>query len=563
MFVVAILRHGLRLLLPVAIASTVYLYLYPVFHGCGFPAIPANSTDARTAYLQTASLHLPRFASSFIPSRAAPFRLLALGDPQLEGDTSIPYRDRPPLPHLETFLSHVLFRSDQPSVRHRLRQSLHDLIDVLLEDIPNELEALRKTVDLFGNDFYLAHIYRTMDWWAQPTHTAAMGDLVGSQWIDDDEFDRRASRYWSRVVRGADRVPDHLALYPAMEYDLSAYLGDNSTTWRRQILNVAGNHDIGYAGDLTSERLARFERAFGKASYELRFELSVQDAVLNATIFDEDSNPDSDRLTPELRIVVLNDMNIDTPAINAALQDETYSFINAVIETSTAVEFLGHFTLLLTHIPLYKPEGVCVDSPFFDFHGEHEGGGVKEQYQLSADASKGFLEGIFGMSGDGSAPGFGRGRRGVILNGHDHEGCDTYHYINQSLQGDDRAWNVDRWRNAKADGIVGASGVPGMREITVRSMMGDFGGHVGLLSAWFDEAAWEWRFEYVTCALGQQHIWWAIHVLDIVVLVAGLVYGLLVVMPSQGTVPVVKASAPSGKTEGKAASEAVAAMKSK
>lgn len=540
MFLVALLRHGLRLLVPVAIAATIYLYIYPVFHGCGFPVIPnVNSTagpdhDALSAFAETAWLHLPPVAARSIGrhSRLAPFRLLALGDPQLEGDTSIPNAYGPQLPHLTTLVSHALFRSEQSSLRLRLRQVLHDLIDLFLDDLPNAAETLRKRIDLVGNDFYLAHIYRTMDWWAQPTHVAAMGDLVGSQWIDDGEFDRRATRYWTRVVRGAQRIPDDQASYPAAEYDLAAYLGSDdaaAAAWRTRVLNVAGNHDIGYAGDLTEERLARFEQAFGKANYEVRFELPVADPVANATIFDEQDNPDSDRLPPELRIIVLNNMNLDTPALSGALQDATYSFINAVIETSTAVEFLGHFTILLTHIPLHKPEGICVDGPFFDFHEAHDGGGVKEQNQLSSDASRGFLEGVFGLNGDPASPGQGRGRRGVILNGHDHEGCDTYHYINQSAPAEERSWIVERWAAAKDHGVARAELIPGMREITVRSMMGDFGGNSGLLSAWFDEATWEWRFEYATCSVGRQHIWWAIHVLDLVVIVAGLAYCLLAV----------------------------------
>ena len=54
--------------------------------------------------------------------------------------------------------------------------------------------------------------------------------------------------------------------------------------------------------------------------------------------------------------------------------------------------------------------------------------------------------------------------------------------------------------------------------------MGDFGGNAGLLSAWFDEQIGEWRFEYDTCSVGTQHIWWAVHVLDIVTLVFSLLY---------------------------------------
>ncbi|KAJ9155870.1 Protein TED1 [Coniochaeta hoffmannii] len=530
------LRNGLRLLrvlVPLSLILTIYLYLFPLFLQCAFPLPQPDNTGVDTGsagFRETARLH---YSSADGGRQLAPFRLLALGDPQLEGDTSIPNARGKSFPHLSSLISRLSFRTAHHSLRERVRQSLHDTVDFYFEDIPNTIESIRKRIDLFGNDFYLAHIYRTVRWWTQPTHITVLGDLVGSQWLDDDEFDRRSQRYWTRVFRGGERVPDDVARLPGEDYDLAGVLGqfgDNETAeaWRRRVINVAGNHDIGYAGDINDERFSRFERAFGKANYELRFELPVTNTTLSATLYDEQTNPDSPRLVPEIRVVVLNDMNLDTPALSTPLQDATYAFVNSVINTASAVEFAGHLTVVLTHIPLYKPEGVCVDAPFFDFH-EHDGT-LKEQNQLSADASRGFLEGIYGMNGDRNAPGAGRGRPGVILNGHDHEGCDTWHFINQSLGGEDRKWEVRRWREAKEAGLPGREGLPGIREVTVRSMMGDFGGNAGLLSAWFDEKAWEWRFEYATCAMGTQHLWWLVHILDLATVLVAVGTGVLAVV---------------------------------
>ncbi|KAK3382036.1 hypothetical protein B0T24DRAFT_600349 [Lasiosphaeria ovina] len=547
----AILRNGLRLLVPLSVAATISLYFYPIFAGCAFPLPPdqygvGSADTGRAAFVETAKLHWPysnTTDNSSLPSLAdplrshAPFRLLALGDPQLEGDTSIPTDYLGVFPHLRSLVRRLTFRSSHASFRHRVRDSLHDVVDILLEDVFNALESVRKRIDLFGNDFYLAHIYRTLHWWTRPTHVTVLGDLVGSQWLEDAEFFRRASRFWSRVFRGAERVPDHLAAYPADEYDLAGYLdggaSNESEAWTRRVINVAGNHDIGYAGDINENRVERFERAFGKVNYELRFELPLTNTSLAETAYDATNNPDSNRLLPELRVVVLNDMNLDTPAASTEHQDATYAFINSVINTAAAVEFKGHFTLVLTHIPLYKPEGVCVDDPFFDFHG-HDGS-LKEQNQLSADASKGFLEGIMGISGDVHAPAHGRGRRGIILNGHDHEGCDTWHYINQTIADrEKRGWEVKRWRQATKSAIVGQPDVPGLREITVRSMMGEFGGNAGLLSIWFDEANWEWRAEYAACPLGKQYFWWLVHIVDLVVIVGIVLSVSLGVLASSG-----------------------------
>ncbi|CAM1504873.1 Fc.00g024640.m01.CDS01 [Cosmosporella sp. VM-42] len=536
MSLVAFLRHGLRLLVPLAVACTIYLYLFPFFQGCAFPIASGNQEEAFEA---TKQLHWP-FANpnAELPTKLAPFRLLALGDPQLEGDTSIITNYLGLFPHVQTMAKRATFQIDHWCFRDRIRMIVHDFVDIFFEDIPYFIESQRKKFDLFGNDFYLAHIYRQVHWWSNPTHVSVLGDLLGSQWIDDIEFEKRGKRFWNRTFKGAERLPDDVAKYPSSEYVVSGYLdgGPEEDVWTRRIMNVVGNHDVGYAGDLTEERLERFERVFGKANYDLRFELPITDAETNATIYDETTNRDSVRLAPEIRIIAVNDMNLDTPAKSPALQDQTYQFINDVIGSSNAVEYKGHFTIILTHIPMYKPAGVCVDSPFFDFHTTEEGGGVKEQNQLSFDASKGFLEGMWGMSGDTNAPANGLGRMGLMLNGHDHEGCDTYHYINQTNGTSfvDRHWEVARWQDAKAKGIPGSSGIPGRREITVRSMMGDFGGNAGLLSMWFDQETWEWKFEYAECPLGTQHFWWFVHLLDIGLVCALVLYGVLSYLVAKG-----------------------------
>ncbi|KAK7968075.1 uncharacterized protein PG986_002352 [Apiospora aurea] len=532
----ALLRNALRLLVPICVACTVWLYLYPVFLGCAFPT-PADRPDPSTAFHSTLRQHVG--SSSTKAADLAPFRLLALGDPQLEGDTSIPNAYRDSFEHLTKAWRHLTFQTHHASLRWRIRQALHDLVDFYMEDIPDTFESVRKRIDLFGNDFYLAHIYRTLRWWARPTHVTVLGDLLGSQWISNDEFARRSWRFWNRSFAGGERVPDDVAAYPASEYDVTGNLGSdhaNDTVWQRRLINIAGNHDVGYAGDLTYERLSRFESAFGKAAYELRFELPVTNATLNATLFDAEANPDSTRLIPELRIVVVNDMNLDTPALISDLQDKTYSFVNDVINTASAVEFQGQFTVVLTHIPMYKHRGICVDPPYFDFHPSEEGGGVREQYQLSADASKGFLEGMFGLHASPDAPGGGRGRRGVILNGHDHEGCDTWHFVNQTddKSPEERKWDVLRWEDAQAGGVPGRAGHPGLREITVRSMMGQYGGNAGLLSAWFDEETWEWKYEFANCALGTQYPWWFVHVIDLIAVVGFVLYGALKGLASAG-----------------------------
>lgn len=535
MSLVAFLRHGLRLVVPLAVALTLYLYMYPVIQGCAFSIESGSRSDA---FSLTKKLHSLKGVSPQDAAKQAPFRLLTFGDPQLEGDTSIPTNYLGTFPHLKKAFRHATFQTRHSSIRERIRKVAHELVDIVFEDVFYLLESARKRFDHFGNDFYLAHIYQTLHWWSQPTHVTVLGDLLGSQWIDDAEFAKRSRRFWNRTFKGAERLPDEVAQYPVEGYTVSGQLdgSEEEKVWAKRLLNVAGNHDIGYAGDLTEERLERFEKAFGKANYDLHFQLPVTDPEQKAKMFDPARNPDMSHHRPEIRVVVVNDMNLDTPANSSALQDATYNFINGVISTSADVEAKGTFTLILTHIPLYKPAGICVDSPFFDFHSQQDGGGLKEQNQLSADASKGFLEGMWGMAARKGAPNGGMGRPGLMLNGHDHEGCDTYHFINQTngTSASARRWEVVHWDEARAREIPGAEFIPGRREITVRSMMGDFGGNAGLLSMWFDFEAWEWRYEWTQCPLGTQHFWWLVHIVDFVVLLWVVVYGVVKVLVGNG-----------------------------
>ena len=513
-----LLRPVFVIVLTATCLLNCYLYFYPVLGSCDFP--PALSSSNRTAPTIPGNPFRRRHASA----SSSPFRLLAFGDPQLEGDTSLPFSLLTSY-HPSTLRQNLRLA---PSVTARLAVLRGAAADFMTVAVPAQLRAWRKRLDLFGNDYYLAHIYRAVTRHSAPTHVAVLGDLLGSQWIDDAEFERRARRFWGRVFRHGRRVEDEITAEPTIE-ELGGDLA-----WRRRIIAVAGNHDVGYAGDMTTERLARFEHAFGRANWEIVFRIPSPRAS---------SSPDDAAEVTELagdaflRLVILNSMNLDTPAKEPDLQTATYGFLNDVISRSQPVEDRRVGTLLLTHIPLHKEAGVCTDGPYFDFHGEDQGRGVKEQNHLSYEVSRsGVLEGLFGMSGNPQAPWGGMGRQGLVLTGHDHEGCDVYHHLPhaeppaEDKNGEDetmRRWNATRWENAEE---AKEQPLPGVREVTLRSMMGEFGGWAYFISAWFEDAEDEnaeavggtWRFEVARCAIGVQHWWWAGHVLAIVTAGAGM-----------------------------------------
>ncbi|KAI9673607.1 MAG: hypothetical protein M1817_002244 [Caeruleum heppii] len=521
MSIQSFLQRLLILLIPLSTLSTTYLYLYPIFHGCAFPST-ASPPSQRASFLSTIYQH----TSPSIPGHrpAAPFRLLAYGDPQLEGNTKLPDPTKPLFPSLSQLLSPTQNLTDTTPLGLPQRIATA-LLDLFARDLPRFLRGWRKRIDLLGNDLYLAHNYRTLLWWTQPTHVTVLGDLLGSQWVSNEEFERRGRRFWDVVFRGGRRVEDEIMERGGGAGGYEEVLGGDER-WRDRIINIPGNHDVGYAGDMGFPRVERFEKMFGRANWDITFRLPPSSSSSPSS--SESSSP------PLLRLIILNDLLLDSPAYSPDLQQHTYDALNEIIMSSHAVDRPAHFTILLTHVPLHKPAGVCADEPFISYQPDYFGGGVKEQNHLSPDAGKGILEGIFGMSADRQASGGGMGRSGVILNGHDHVGCDTYHFLDpveglpEGVDPRERPWRAMHVSNMTTSSLPR----PGVREITVRSMMGDFGGNAGLLSVWFEPAsssatdpdtAGEWRFEYTTCSLGRQHIWWAVHVVDLITLVFGSV----------------------------------------
>lgn len=504
MRVSSILWQVLRFFLPLALIGTTYLFVYPLITGCSFPTAPLKAVETECwVDERKVPTELVRF------SETPPFRLLTFGDPQLEGDTSLPDPKAPIFPSLWNALDRLSTGSlsDAPST------VAVAVAHVFIKDVPRIFQAYRKRLDLWGNDHYLAHIYRTTHWWTNPTHTAVLGDLLGSQWIGDGEFDRRSVRFWDRVFRGAEKVPDHITGLQGegsgKKHDtvMEVLEGPDLRSWKNRLINVAGNHDIGYAGDIDDHRIQRFENTFGKVNWDIRFRLPSNETEPSMhSPFGAPSHP------PELRLIILNDMNLDSPAWKTHLQGQTRDFLN---DQSARTSMQGHedAVILLTHIPLFKEEGICKDSSFFSHFSAGQGGGIMEQNHLTQESSSQILNGLFSSNADPA-----KRRHGVIINGHDHEGCDTFHYTDYSPHTEHGGEPGSVWETSSYDTarpLVNDKDIHGIREVTVRSMMGEFGGNAGLVSAWFDKDTRKWVFAYTSCPFGVQHIWWAVNGLDL------------------------------------------------
>ncbi|KAK9470009.1 putative conserved phosphoesterase domain-containing protein [Dipodascopsis tothii] len=308
----------------------------------------------------------------------------------------------------------------------------------------------RTKVDIFGNDHFLGHLYRRLYGGLKPSHVVVLGDLFSSQWISDEQFAVRTARFRSRIFSNFERAAE-LGFEP---------------------VNVSGNHDVGYAWDMTAGRVDRWQREFGELNFARDYD--------------------------GWRLVVVGAMALDGPAEHtAAYHTAARAFVQAQIDR----DYDGT-TVLVTHVPLYKPAGLCVDPPLFSFYdeaGETEttvqsgavpaGARIREQNQLSAATSRWLLDGLFR-------------RGGVVLTGHDHEGCAV-----------DHVRTAGGWTAQAGSNVSHAVGPALVRELTVRSMMGEFGSNAGLLSAYWNASRGAHDFYYSLCSFGPQQVWWASYAL--------------------------------------------------
>lgn len=346
-------------------------------------------------------------------------------------------------------------------------------------------------LDIFGNDFFLGHIASMMRKRLHPSHVVVMGDLFSSQWIGDSEFYNRTTRYTSRIfgrdTTWLEKIKEKSHNSEGYKADWHAW-GDSFNEIRSKekpwdygfhhsdvyswdpekedtlFINITGNHDIGYSGDITYQHMARFSELFGKANYWIEY--------------------DTDTDHP-WRIVVLNSLTLEGPALQPEFIETTWEFLYQLFER----RFKGS-TVLLTHVPFYKREGLCSDGPEFnyypaDFEREaYKKNMLRSQNHLSEDVTNRVLNLIFDNN-----------KQGIILTGHDHVGCETY-YNKNAKEG---TWSASKEKDSQ-DLTV--------QEITVKSMMGEFHGNTGLVSGHFNKLMGTWEWTFTLCPFAVQHVWW-------------------------------------------------------
>lgn len=354
-----------------------------------------------------------------------------------------------------------------------------------------------KKLDIWANDFYLGHIFRTMEKRLDPDYVAVMGDLFSSQWISDSEYFNRTTRYVERIF---NRNTSYIRDIQGKNHDENGTYSVDWKAWGQKFdekrkspkpwhsfeygykdvhswdpenekylfLNLTGNHDVGYSGDTTYQHKARFDQLFGKDNFWIEY--------------------DTDTDHP-WRIVVLNSMLLEGPALQPEFVEATWEFL----EQLDAKHFTGS-TILLSHIPLYKEKGICSDGPYHDYYPSvyekepYKANLLRSQNHLNEDISNLILNIVFKNS-----------QPGIILTGHDHVGCETAYTRDPELP--------DKWKATIPN--KESQKKPHVQEITVRSMMGDFDGATGIVTGHFNKDTAQWQWSFTLCPFSRQHIWWA------------------------------------------------------
>lgn len=448
-------REGVKtfnyFLATVAVILNLYLYTYPSLNpaGCSWTPAPEFEDISSVEYKLKSipyvgdliSTHLFHQFDHLKSQPVDDLKLMAVGDPQINGNW-------PQTPYIKRF-------------------------------------------DNYGNDYYLGHIYNIMKTRTKPTHVVVMGDLFSSQWIGDSEFFNRTRRYltrlfpqpenhtkevfeiidkhedldWQAFIHKTKNTPLEDFQYGYQDiYDWTDGSAD-SYTGEPLFINITGNHDVGYSGDATWQHMTRFLKLFGKDSFWIEYDAGTEHAW---------------------RIVVLNDLFLEGPALQPEFLEYTWNFLDKL----QARNFEGS-TVLLTHVPFYKEEGLCYDGPKHTYYDKESSQRepyklnlLRSQNHLSKNVSQTVLDIIFK-----------NGKPGVILTGHDHYGCYTVY----NRDSETSEWSASKQRTS--DRFV--------QEITVRAVMGDFDGHIGLLTGHFNTQSKNWDYSYNSCPFIVQHVWWA------------------------------------------------------
>ncbi|KAL9653832.1 hypothetical protein ABK040_012893 [Willaertia magna] len=243
------------------------------------------------------------------------------------------------------------------------------------------------------NDLFYHFIFQNVYYFKRPDHVYMLGDLFSSQYIDNEEFSKRLTRYRKNFSPIHTRILPNVLLSNPFFSSLIINEKDNIPF----MFNLTGNHDVGYGVEVNQYRMNRFTLAFGPQN---RKDILFRNKK------------------KEVWSVIINSMVLDGGYDRGTFMD-TWSFLNETIKERDELIKNNNISidiLLFTHIPLHKPKGVCVDGPYIKWHGNDDNKLPMEQNFLTPSTSNYILNNL---------------RPKFIFNGHDHFGCFKEHLNNK------------------------------------------------------------------------------------------------------------------------------------
>ncbi|KAG0277301.1 hypothetical protein BGZ96_002918 [Linnemannia gamsii] len=317
------------------------------------------------------------------------------------------------------------------------------------------------------------------------------------------------------------------------------------------MINITGNHDIGYGYDISQDRVVRWEQVFGKSNFISSMDIpSVEESSASENDTDSrrmqtsnnEENNRTSRSNRRLHLVVLNTMLLDGPSSDEDLRGQTWEFLQ---EASLLKENGPQDKIvLLTHIPFHKEQGICVDPPDIHFNWDNT---IIEQTMLTPNTTQWILNTL---------------RPDFVLNGHDHYGCDVVHTLHhdqdtwiasaidlpyptptpssQDVQEGEVEEEDEEDEEEDEDEETKEQIKPArrVREVTQRSMMAEFGGYSGLFEIKTpvnNNEGDELEFHYTACGFFNDLQVWIVIVTDLIVVVLWFLFGLVHLITSSLT----------------------------
>eukprot|EP00250_Pteridium_aquilinum_P012740 c20912_g1_i1 orf=91-1710(+) len=232
-------------------------------------------------------------------------------------------------------------------------------------------ESLALKATQFYSDIYMRRAFRTTVLALQPDEIVFLGDYFdGGPSLSENEFNESLKRFW------------HI-------FDQSKR-GTKSRSWRLPYHYLFGNHDLGYAG-LQSERpeiLERYRNAFGPIEHMDR--IGAADFVF-----------------------------VDSQSLDGNIGDLHTKSAWSFVENVSAEAHSYHPKVLLSHIPLYRPDdtqcGVLRSSQL-----------INQRITWSSPAYQRILYQNY-LSEESTVTLLDLLRPVLVLSGHDHDQCSIKH----------------------------------------------------------------------------------------------------------------------------------------